>query len=167
MIQRLQTLYLLAVAAISLVLVLSDIPFYQETGKPVSSGENGTKTIEFESTTIIVDYNSTETTEAFIGKNDMLIYFLSASALLSFISIFLYKNRKLQLRLVFGIIVLTVVVFAAMYLFSFGNHYTDVDTQRSILMGSIIPIASLILALMAYRRIDKDEKLVRSLDRIR
>lgn len=167
MIQRLQSLYLLAIVVISSLLVFTDIPFYSETGKPVMADEKTGELIEYKSTTVTVDYNSTQAIDAPIGVNHTLIYFLGGIAVLSLITIFLYKNRKLQLRLVFGILVLTVVVFVSMYLLSFGNNYTDVDTHESVLNGAGIPLAILVFAVLAYRRIGKDEKLVRSLDRIR
>ncbi|MFT5513710.1 MAG: putative membrane protein YedE/YeeE [Bacteroidia bacterium] len=167
MIQRLQSLYLLAIVVISSLLIFSDIPFYSETGKPVTTNEETGEQIEYESTTVTIDYNSTQSVDAPIGRNHTLIYFLGCIGLLSFITIFLYKNRKLQLRLVFGILVFTVIVFVSMYMLSFGNHYTDLDTQKSLLTGAGIPLALLVFAFLAYRRIGKDEKLVRSLDRIR
>lgn len=167
MIQRLQSLYLLAIVVISSVLIFSDIPFYQETGKPVEENKSTGEITEYETTTIIVDYNSTETTEGTIGPNQSLIYFLSALGLLALATIFLYKKRPLQLRLVFAILVMSIIVFVSMYLLSFGNEYTSINTKKSILAGAVIPMAILVFGILSYKRIQKDEKLVRSLDRIR
>lgn len=158
MIQRIQTLYLLAIAAIGITLILADIPYYQETGR-VSA--------EYEATTITVDYNSTELPSETVSKNNLLIYFLGAISLVSLVTIFLYKNRKLQIRLVFGVLVLLVVLLAGMYAISFGNHYTTIDTHQSVMVGVFIPFSMVIFGLLAYQRIKKDDKLVRSLDRIR
>jgi hypothetical protein len=167
MIQRVQSLYLLAIVAISCLLIFSDIDFYKETGKPFETDEKTGETIEYEVTTITVDYNSTQITEAPVSKNESLIYFLSAIAVLAFVTIFMYKKRKLQLRLAFGVIVLVIVVFVAMYLISFGIEYPMLDSKKSILGGAFIPLALLVFGLLSYKRIQKDEKLVRSLDRIR
>ena len=158
MIQRRQSIYLLVIAIISIVLVLSDIPFYQETG--AVSAEHAT-------TTITVDYNSTDTSSEQIGTNHSLIYFLLAAGALALISIFLFKNRKLQLRLIFGVIVLLVVIVVGMYGYSFGQDYTTVGTQVKVLPGGLVPLSQFVFALLAYRGVQRDEKLVRSLDRIR
>lgn len=167
MIQRLQSLYLLAIVVISSVLIFSDIVFYEETGKAVEENTETGEQITYETTTIIVDYNSTQTLDGPIGTNQSLVYFLSALGLLSLVSIFLFKNRKLQLRLVFGVLVMAVIVLVSMYQLSFGNHYTTIDTVASFEIGAIIPFAIVVFAVLAYKRIQKDEKLVRSLDRIR
>jgi len=167
MIQRLQSLYLLAITVISCLLLFSDIPFYSETGKPVATTESTGDTVAYSTITVTVDYNSTDTQEGKIGTNHTLVYFLGGIALLSLITIFLFKNRKLQQRLVFGVIVMTVVVIVSMYLLSFGNHYTEIDTKQFVLNGAGIPLAIFVFAILAYKRIGKDEKLVRSLDRIR
>ncbi len=167
MIQRLQSLYLIAITIISSLLLFGDIPFYAETGKPSVTNESTGDTTAYATTTITVDYNSTDTEEGKIGTNHTIIYFLGGIALLSLITIFLFKKRKLQQRLVFGIIAMNVVVLVSMYLLSFGNAYTDIDTQQAVLNGAGIPLAIFVFALLAYQRIGKDEKLVRSLDRIR
>ncbi len=167
MIQRIQSIYLLVIVIISLVLVLSDIPFYQETGKPVTfSEETGDQTI-LEKTSITVDYNSTDTPEGQVAANNATISVLAIVAGLALITIFLFKNRKLQLKLTFGVIVATIVLFGSMYLLTFGNNYTEIDSNREVLLGSFIPVAIILFAILAYQRISKDEKLVRSLDRIR
>ncbi|MBO6517050.1 MAG: DUF4293 domain-containing protein [Bacteroidia bacterium] len=158
MIQRLQSIYLLGIAIIACVLLLADIPFYQESGKVDA---------EHASTTITIDYNSTDTSSEQVGRNDGLIYFLGATALLSLAALFLFKNRKLQLRLVMGICVMIIVVFVGMYTYSLGKAYTSIDTQTQFLSGAVIPLSMVILALLAYRGIRRDERLVRSLDRIR
>ena len=158
MIQRIQTLYLLAIALIGLTLIFADIPYYQESGRVGA---------EYDATTITVDYNSTELPTETVSKNNLLIYFLGAISLVSFVTIFLYKNRKLQIRLVFGILVLMLVLLAGMYALSFGNHYTTIDTHQKVLVGVFIPFSMVIFGFLAYKRIKRDDKLVRSLDRIR
>jgi len=158
MIQRLQSIYLLAICVISAVLVLADVPFYKESG--FVSNQN-TKT------SITIDYNSTETINEHVGDNDGLVYFLGATALLAFVSIFLYRKRKLQLKLVMGLFAMVVVVVVGMYSYTYGKDYTQLETERQLLTGAFVPLSMIILAILAYRGIRRDEKLIRSLDRIR
>lgn len=158
MIQRIQSVYLLLVAIISTTLVLSDVPFYTETGIPEDTQDK---------LTITVDFNSTDTATEQVGRNDMLVYFLGAVSLISIIAIFLFKNRKLQMRLALANIGFLIVVFAAMYMRSFGSDYTAAETEQSVLAGFFIPLTIGVFSFLAYARIKKDEKLVRSLDRLR
>lgn len=158
MIQRLQTIYLLAISIISIILVYVDLPFFEETGKVAE---------QYEATTITVDYNSTDTLNEQVEENDSLKYFLRGISLLSLALIFLYKNRKLQMKLVISIIALTGMVFAIMYGRSYGMDYTTLDTERHLLSGALVPLSFIILSYLAYRGINNDEKLVKSLDRIR
>lgn len=154
MIQRIQSVFLLVITVISLTIVNSDSPFYVE-----KSGD-----IE-----IAVDYNSTEVTgneEPFSGQNTGLVYFLYVIGILSFIAIFLYKNRKLQMRLIMALLVLICLVLVNMYWYSFHMDYNK-NAQTTLKLMALVPISMLLLGFLAFRGVQKDEKLVRSLDRIR
>lgn len=77
------------------------------------------------------------------------------------INIFLYKNRKLQGRLaILGIILSLLNIF--LY-FRETAHYT----QGQFSITAILPILVPLFFFLASRGIYKDEKLVKSLDRLR
>ena len=82
--------------------------------------------------------------------------------LLATICLFLYSKRKIQSILCFVLILFNLVVVQICGLKAFeGNTHTII---------SLVPVASIvecILLFLARRAIDKDEKLVRSIDRIR
>lgn len=89
-------------------------------------------------------------------------------AFLSFIEIFLYKKRKTQMKI--GIANTFLIVFYYITIASYailvgvdklGFHY------HSIGIAAIIPFIALFFNVLAYLRIKADEKLVRSMDRIR
>ena len=86
--------------------------------------------------------------------------------IVSFSAIFLYKKRKLQLRLVLIVILLTVVFIAIMlyYLFWITEKF-----QAELVPGFkiLIPLLILIFGILAFIGIKRDEKLVRSYDRLR
>ena len=85
--------------------------------------------------------------------------FLLISVLLSFFSIFHYKNRIKQLKLVsFARVAIT---FSFLLLF-----FTKDDSYQIYYGGLLLIIPYVILILSAYF-IKKDEKLVKSADRIR
>lgn len=87
---------------------------------------------------------------------------LLLSALLSIVTIFLYTKRKLQAMMCLLIIVLNViwyVLLAVMPQLTGG--------ELALEWGAVLPAISIILTFMARKGILADEKLVRSLDRIR
>ena len=96
----------------------------------------------------------------------LLILFGLAGAL-AIISIFLYKNRGLQMRLsIFAFIANFIgVIFGVIY---FMQNSADAGTENiNDGLGIYFPIAAMIFALLAYRFINKDNKLVKSMDRLR
>lgn len=87
-------------------------------------------------------------------------------ALISAVSIFLYKNRKQQIKLAIILIILSSVLTAALVIYGF--ILTSQNGGRIRLNLSIIlPFPMIITSLLAYRGIKKDEELVRSYDRLR
>jgi len=138
MIQRQQSLWLLLAAVASFLSF--KFPFY--TGN-------------------IVENNITRFEELEGGSNFFLLALTGASVLISAITIFLYKDRKTQLKLaIVGImisIVLLILYFTQLRKFSNGNFALTSILVVAILMGYI----------MAAKGIRRDEKLVKSLDKLR
>ena len=95
------------------------------------------------------------------GSSFFLVILTGASLILSLITIFLFKDRKLQLKLCFagvGISVLTLIIyFVEMKSFETG----------SISLSCLFTLANIAGYIMAARGIWKDEKLVKSLDKLR
>ena len=82
--------------------------------------------------------------------------------LLATICLFLYSKRKIQSILCFVLILFNLVVVQICGLKAFEGN-----TQTIILLALVASIVECILLFLARRAIDKDEKLVRSIDRIR
>jgi hypothetical protein len=96
----------------------------------------------------------------------MLILFVLAGLLTSG-AIFLFNNRPLQTKVtLFGLIanILALVATAVLYL-KFSSDTGTVDPEDGF--GFYLPVAGLIFSFLAMRFIKKDEKLVRSADRLR
>lgn len=83
------------------------------------------------------------------------------SAALALITIFLYRNRKLQLKLTYLGIFLTV---ALLTLYFIELNYFSSGT---VALWIIFYFAILLCFILAARGILKDEKLIKSLDRLR
>lgn len=85
-----------------------------------------------------------------------------ASGLLSLITIFLYKNRKLQIRLCLIIISLLVFELASIY-----YDVSQLSDEHTLKATIVTPLLAVIFLILALRGIRKDEQLVRSMDRFR
>ncbi len=136
MIQRIQSIYMLLVAAIS-----------------------GGLTFVFSL------YTMANKTIVFAKDDPIFIGLFMASAVLALITIFLYKNRKLQFVLnrfnnIFNLILLGVFVYRMLNL----SGEMEVSEKG---IGIILPIISIVLLVLANRAIKKDEDLVKSVDRLR
>ncbi|MCR4591750.1 MAG: DUF4293 domain-containing protein [Bacteroidaceae bacterium] len=96
-----------------------------------------------------------------------LFAILLISATLSFMNIFLFKYRALQMRVCTFCMILLVGWYIAYGAFAW--FIMGLLQAASFRVGAVasFPCVSLILLYLAFRGILKDEKLVRSLDRLR
>jgi len=102
-----------------------------------------------------------------VFAKDNLLHFglFLGSALLSLISIFMYKNRKSQfvlgrLNIILNFILLGLFVYLSLNL----SGETQVSEKG---IGMLLPIVSIVLLALANKAIKKDEDLVKSVDRLR
>lgn len=158
MIQRIQTLYLL-IGSICLFLLIPDFsPF---------------GTLDTHSDTVLAAATDTGFSDGIFTVSDHLLLLLAvlAGGVIALAAVFLYSNRSLQAKLVAIFIMLaTVTGILGGYLL-----YKDVERIRSLTdassfgfgFGSILPLAAALLGYLALRGIRKDDKLVRSMDRLR
>lgn len=96
-----------------------------------------------------------------------LFLMLVLSGTISLIDIFLYKNRPLQAKLCWVIMGLLAIWYLGYFLL--GNSLADefkADFQFSYIV-TCLPAIAIILTFLARKGIMADEKLVRSMDRIR
>ena len=115
MIQRPQTLFFLATIAISILLLFSNLVFFE--------AEN-TKTQQ----RVVIQYNATKmmaADEADQETNTYLIAFIAAVGGISLTAMLMFKNRKTQLLLTSINYVLILGCIAMMYLYSLHMDYFD------------------------------------------
>lgn len=89
-----------------------------------------------------------------------LILFTGASMILSLVTIFLFKDRKLQIRLCLIGLALSILILLFYYLAIKNVNGTP---SLSAILVLLIPVSYF----MAFRRIRADQKLVKSLDKLR
>jgi len=144
MIQRIQSLYLILVALIS----------------------NG---LIFIMNLWTIDGNDYITIKGLLTSVDffqivLAIMFL-ATGVLSLISLFLFKNRLLQIRINRVNIIVNLILFG---LLIFNLLNLSGEFQHSLKgIGIWLPLGLIVLLFLANRAIQKDENLVKSVDRIR
>ncbi|PRX41969.1 DUF4293 domain-containing protein [Salegentibacter salegens] len=103
---------------------------------------------------------------AIFAQDYLMIFFaFLASALLSLVSIFMFKNRKLQfvlgrLNILLNFFLLGVFVY---WLLSLPGEM-DISEKG---IGMFLPIISIVFLVLANKAIKKDEDLVKSVDRLR
>jgi hypothetical protein len=98
-----------------------------------------------------------------------LIIIMGLISLIAFLTIFIYKNRIAQIRILrFGIL-LNVVYLVLLFFFYVPDIEEATGTTADYITqaGIYFPLAILVFFLLASRFIMKDEKLIRSADRIR
>lgn len=83
------------------------------------------------------------------------------TGLLALVNIFLFNNRKLQLKLTYAGLLLSVAMLVV-YFLEMGNFRSG-----DIALWSLFYFAVFVFYLLAARGIRKDEKLIKSLDRLR
>jgi hypothetical protein len=151
MIQRIQTLYLLLVLG-CIALFLSQ-PLMGLLG--IKSG--------YTLSAYVLENNS----EVVVSKNIYMAILAIISFAITLVTIFIYKRRIIQIRLSIINIFLFIGHYAMITFYYFNYSTTFNASFGSVKIGALMPLFSIIFTLMAVRKINKDENLVRSLNRIR
>ena len=152
MIQRIQTLYLLAVAAFMAAAIFTPLAYF-------AAGVEEYKLFAFALKSATAEYST-----IYMGV------IVALAAIVPLVNIFLFKNRLLQIRLCAVELVLLVgsAVFMALYYFLSNRMFSQLEfSAHGMHIAIIFPIIAIILDYLALRAIFKDEMLVKSLDRIR
>jgi uncharacterized membrane protein len=95
----------------------------------------------------------------------LIPFLFLVAAILSFVAIFIFKNRKLQfvigrLTILINLILLGLLIYVSLTLPGEASV-----SEKGI--GMFIPILAILLLVLANKAIKKDEDLVKSVDRLR
>ena len=142
MIQRIQSIYLAIVFALSAILPLV-LNLWDDSKKEVYALE------------LLSDLS-------IIAK--LVPVFFLISALLAMFSIFKYQNRQLQFVLGRIIIMINLFLLGILIYLSL-NIPGEASSEKGI--GMFIPVVAILFAVLANKAIKKDEDLVKSVDRLR
>jgi hypothetical protein len=114
---------------------------------------------------ILPIYN--EKVQMFIVDNIIFLILFLLSGVITFATIFLFKNRKLQFVLNRVSILINLILLGLFIYQSTKLPGATQEAMKGIEMGVFLPIISVILLVLANKAIQKDENLVKSVDRIR
>ena len=155
MIQRIQTVYLLAVAGMFIALLFLPLAVVQTNGKQYSFGVEGLQT--------------TTTISELAYPTWSLMAIAAIIVLLSFVIIFMYKKRVLQIRMCIynALLIIGFCVLFGFYSWQFSKSPELSDMKIIFRFWAAFPFVSLILNYLAIRNIGADETMVRSLERLR
>jgi hypothetical protein len=142
MIQRVQSLYLLLTAIISALLFY--VPLFQY---PLSATDTAPHMY-------------------FVSANAFLLILNIVVGALSFITIFFFKNRKLQLRAC-RLCLMLIFVMVGLLFYTSDALAGGIDQRVTFKAGAYLPLIQIVLVFLAHVGIKKDDKLVRSADRLR
>jgi len=144
MIQRIQSLYLVLVVVVSAILT------------------------QFLSLWKWKDAVSYYINDAFSQSNKILLSISIAFyivAIAAVVSLFLFKNRKLQFVINRVTILINLFLVGAIVFLLLTLSGENQISEKGI--GSFLPIINIVLLVLANKAIKKDEELVKSVDRIR
>ncbi|NLZ72604.1 MAG: DUF4293 domain-containing protein [Bacteroidales bacterium] len=148
MIQRIQSVYLLLVTVILIITMC--VPF----------GTYFTVDTTYKFTALGVSGN-----EDFYSTWGLFVLLL-LSSIIAFVTIFLYRNRILQIRLSIFNSLLLIGYYIAFWYFMV-TFKKDLDAAFQISWSLSLPLVALIFNYLAIRGIGKDEVLVKAADRLR
>lgn len=158
MIQRIQTIYLLIVAALVAVTLFMPLATFSSADTQLVLRAFDVQTAAGES----------------VQPTLYLGILLSLACVVPLVTIFLFKRRLLQIRLCVVEIVLLIgcAVMEGVYYYLTNRAFeAAVDPQSVMLAGPkpaiALPVICLLFAYLALRAIFRDEMLVRAADRIR
>jgi hypothetical protein len=179
MIQRIQTIFLFLAAALCVAFLF--FPTWMVMNP--DTGDGGSKTIVttpmgvlVETSAMSLDNPFTNETLSFTSNTFLLLQFLvtAITVILLLATIFLYQNRPLQIKLAYGGIFLIMVTNLMMipirsWVEEMGGDATVAgDMYQSIPQWGLgAPLLALLLTWFAIKRIQRDEKLVKGMDRLR
>lgn len=161
MIQRIQTVYLtLAFAAMALLFAFPLAQFFAENGAYVFS-VTGLKNMVPLAPGEMPVFRSV----IFLP----IVIVAVAIGLLDLYTIFQYKNRALQVKLTNIAVLLTIAFIMGIFFLyiPFIEKKINIVPDYRKAFGIYLPLVALVFEVMANRAIKRDEKLVRSADRLR
>ncbi|MCQ2076818.1 MAG: DUF4293 domain-containing protein [Bacteroidaceae bacterium] len=161
MLQRIQTVYLIIVAMLCIASSFCTlVTFYN--GATIMAEFSNWYFSTFDSNLKSIE----SLAPTALGTLLILVFLITIMTIM----LFHYRMRQMRLIIISTILLFGYVILMALLVVKFQleiQSMTNADTTFSIHIANVFPVVSIILNFLAIHGIRKDEKLVRSLDRIR
>ncbi|WP_102409019.1 DUF4293 domain-containing protein [Parabacteroides bouchesdurhonensis] len=155
MLQRIQTVYLLIIVALTIATLFLPLAVLQYGGQLLSFDATGLSTMTAQPELIYPAWG--------------LFILTAVIAIIALVTIFLFRKRVLQIRLCIfnALLMLGFYALLAFFAWTIKNQLGGGEVSMTVKIALSFPIINLILDYLAIRNIGADEALVRSLDRLR
>lgn len=145
MIQRIQSVWLLLAGLFTLAILFFNI-YYFTSGAPANLPGG----------------------EIRVGNDYLSLVLVVLAAVLPVVAIFMFRNRKRQIMLsLVSIFLLLAFVGVTLWRVAEAGKAATQPAVSSYGVGSILPVISIIMLALAISGIRRDDKLVKSMDRLR
>ena len=154
MIQRIQTVYLLLAAALVAVALFAPLAWFASDAGLFELHAFALRTAEGDS----------------VQAAPYLGVVLAAACVLPVVTIFLFRQRLLQIRLcvVEAVLLVGGIVMELVYYFLSRRVFAEMAFhEQGIKPAAVLPLVAVLFALLAARAVFRDEMMVRAADRIR
>jgi hypothetical protein len=155
MLQRIQTIYLLA------IVILSGFVIFSPIAELINKADN---------LIYLVDFNGISLIKSTGNIIESAVWGLTSVSsvvlILTLITIFSYKNRVKQIRLTV-INMFFMICFYFFLLLYLWPACVRLHADWHLRIATVLPLLNLMLSYLAIGAIGKDEKLVKSIDRLR
>lgn len=163
MLQRIQTLYLFLIFTIDTLLIIAN-PIYAEFQMKAGLDPTSVLMQFWNQVSFYVNLECPIFSYKFLNLILMVVIAIGAIYV-----IFLFKNRKLQLKISKSLLLLN-FVFLVVLLVDFyltKKQFTSLISINTLGFQILWPVLMVVFAILALSGIRSDEKLVQSMDRIR
>ncbi len=97
-----------------------------------------------------------------------LLAVVSLVVIFSLLTIFMYKNRMGQIKVIRFLMLLIAALIGLVFLYYYDILAADSGSEPDFIqIGAFAPLASLVFLFLANKGVVKDEKLIKSADRLR
>ncbi len=171
MIQRIQSVYLLVIVLVTSIMMFGNLKISSGIGMGAKESEtivNPSEKITYDIFMNKTVFDLNNDNSRFEHKNNLITYSLLIALLMALVSIFLFKNLALQLRLVmFNTLFIGLVNFYIVYQkYKVTNLFQSTFDSQTYL-GFFIGLSLFLFNYLAFKGIKKDIKLLASVDRLR
>lgn len=154
MIQRIQSVYLLIVTILSVIVLFSPVSYIATSANLFELSYKG--------------FTATPPIDALHISTWPFTLIAALIPLVSLGSVFLYKNRKLQVRLnIVNFLLIDVFYLAMLGCMFLADSRLGLPSRWGYHLAASLPAVNMVLTFLAIRGIQNDDKLVKSMDRLR